>query len=70
MDARTHIPTTEQRLQSGTLVTIRDVQSALSCGAAKAWGLVRDGHLTRIKFGPRMTRFKADEVMKLVEKGI
>lgn len=60
---------TRPRLQPGTLVTIKDVQSALSCGAAKAWGLVRTGHLTRIKFGARMTRFRAEQVLELMERG-
>lgn len=62
--------TTTPHLQAGRLLTIKDVQEALSCKAAKAWGLVRDGHLTRIKFGPRMTRFKSDEVLALMERGL
>lgn len=61
--------TTTPRLQPGTLITIKDVQDALSCKSAKAWGLVRDGHLTRIKFSARMTRFRADELIELMERG-
>lgn len=57
-------------LRPGTLVTIKEVQATLSCCAAKAWALVRDGHLTRIKFGTRMTRFKSDEVITLIERGL
>lgn len=62
--------TTTPHLKPGTLITIKDVQAALSCKAAKAWGLVRAGHLTRVRFGPRMTRFRADEVLDLMERGI
>lgn len=58
------------RLRPGTLVTIKEVQEALCCKSAKAWGLVREGHLTRVRFGARMTRFKADEVLELMEKGL
>lgn len=61
---------TTSQLQPGKLVTIKDVQTALSCKAAKAWGLVRDGHLTRVKFGSRMTRFRSDEVLALMERGL
>lgn len=63
MDARHH-------LTPGTLITIKDVQAALSCGASKAWALVKAGHLTRVRFSARMTRFKTDEVLRLIEKGI
>lgn len=62
--------TTTPRLQPGILITIKQVQVALSCGPAKAWNLAKDGHLTRVKFGPRMTRFKSDEVLALMERGI
>ncbi len=62
--------TTTPRLQPGTLITIKDVQAALSCKSAKAWGLVRDGYLTRVRFGARMTRFRSDEVLQLMERGI
>ncbi len=62
--------TTTPRLQPGMLITIKDVQAALSCKSAKAWGLVRDGHLTRVRFGARMTRFKSDEVLQLMERGL
>lgn len=62
--------TTTPRLQPGMLITIKDVQDALSCKSAKAWGLVRDGHLTAIKFGKRMTRFKSEQVLQLMERGI
>lgn len=56
--------------EPGRLLSIKDIQSYLSCSHAKAWGLVRDGYLTRVRFGARMTRFKADEVLALMEKGI
>lgn len=62
--------TTATQIQPGRLLTIKDVQEALSCKAAKAWGLVRDGHLTRVRFGARMTRFKSDEVLELMERGV
>jgi len=58
-----------RELRPGTLVTIRDVQTYLQCGKAKAWNLVKDGHLTRVRFGARMTRFKSDEVLLLMEHG-
>lgn len=62
--------TTESRIQPGTLITIRDVQAVLNCKASKAWQLARDGHLTRVRFGSRMTRFRAEQVLELMEKGI
>lgn len=62
--------TTTPQIQPGRLLTIKDVQDALSCKAAKAWGLVRAGHLTRVRFGPRMTRFRSEEVLSLMERGI
>ncbi|MGD9685790.1 MAG: helix-turn-helix transcriptional regulator [Desulfobacter sp.] len=62
--------TTTGRIQRGTLLSIKDVQIALNCGKAKAWKLVRDGHLTRIKFGSRMTRFRSEQVLELMEKGV
>ena len=62
--------TATPQIQPGRLLTIKDVQDVLSCKAAKAWGLVRDGHLTRIKFGNRMTRFKSEQVLELMERGI
>jgi len=65
MDAAQHI-----RFDRGTLMTAKDVQVALHCCATKVWMLAKDGHLTRIKFGPRMTRFKSDEVLQLMERGI
>lgn len=61
---------TAPHLQPGRLITIKDVQAALSCKAAKAWGLVRDGHLTRVRFGARMTRFRSEQVLELMERGV
>lgn len=62
--------TTTPRLQPGMLITIKDVQAALSCKSAKAWGLIRDGHLEVVRFGRRMTRIKSDSVIALMERGI
>ena len=62
--------TTTPRLLPGTLIAIKEVQLALSCGKAKAWNLVKDGHLTRVRFSARMTRFKSDELIELIEKGV
>jgi len=59
-----------QTLAPGKLVTIRDIQDALSCSKTKAWELVKAGHLTPIKFGIRMTRFKSEEALELMERGI
>lgn len=58
------------RLQPGCLVSIREVKAALQCCHSKAWGLVRDGHLTPIKFSKRMTRFRSDELLLLMERGV
>lgn len=52
------------------LVSIKEVKALLGCGASKVWSLVRGGHLTRVRFGARMTRFRYDEVLDLMEKGI
>ena len=58
-----------KELKPGILITIKDVQAFLCCGKAKAWCLVKDGYLTRVRFGTRMTRFRSDEVMRLMEHG-
>ncbi|SJZ92053.1 hypothetical protein SAMN02745119_02008 [Trichlorobacter thiogenes] len=62
--------TTTPQIQPGRLLTIKDVQLALCCGKAKAWNLVKAGHLTRVRFSARMTRFKSDELIELIEKGV
>lgn len=60
---------TRTYLQPGTLVSIKDVKQALQCCHSKAWELVKTGHLTPIKFSKRMTRFKSDELLVLMERG-
>lgn len=56
-------------LEPGRLLTIKDIQTYLSCSHAKAWNLVKAGHLTRVRFGPRMTRFRSEEALALMERG-
>jgi excisionase family DNA binding protein len=57
------------RLTPGHLVSIKQVQIALSCSRAKAWRLVKDGSLTAVKFGSRMTRFHTEQLLQLMERG-
>lgn len=61
---------TTNRIQPGTLLKAKEVKTALSCGIAQVWVLARKGQLNPVRFGTRMTRFRSDEVLALMEHGI
>lgn len=54
------------QLLPGGLVTDRVGMAFLGVGRTKFWSLVKDGTLRPVKFGQRCTRFRADEILSLI----
>lgn len=63
MDVRIH-------LTPGTLTTDKGVAAALGICRTSVWNMAKAGHLTTVKLTAKTTRFKADEVLALIERGI
>ena len=56
-------------LDADRLVSTKELENLFGCKRTKVWKLVKEGHLTPIKFGQRMTRFSLLQAQKLAMKG-
>jgi predicted DNA-binding transcriptional regulator AlpA len=52
------------------LVSTKELESLFGCRRTKVWKLAKDGHITPIRLGARMTRFSLKQAQELAAKGI
>jgi len=57
-------------LTPGTLTTDKGVAAALGICRTSVWNLAKAGHLQAIKLTSKTTRFRVDEVLQLIERGV
>lgn len=61
---------TPQHLTPGMLITDKNTATALGICRTSVWNLAKTGHLNPVKLSGKTTRFKTDEVIKLIENGV
>lgn len=61
---------THTELIPGTLTTDKNAAAALGICRTSVWNLAKAGHLNPVKLSGKTTRFKTDEVIKLIENGV
>jgi excisionase family DNA binding protein len=61
--------TNEQALADRSLLTAREVAALLNLSVRTVWALRSAGKLRGRKIGPKATRFKREDVERLIEKG-
>lgn len=59
-----------EELAPKTLITDKTGAKALGIGRTKFWSLVKAGVIQPIKLGTRCTRFRAEQVLGLMERGL
>jgi excisionase family DNA binding protein len=60
---RTEVP------EADRLLTVEQVADLLAISVRTAWSLRSAGKLRAVKVGPRATRFRREDVAKLIERG-